>query len=228
MKQACLQCHSTPDRAPGDLVKIYGPTRSFGRREGEVVHAISIRIPLSEAYGQANRLSWHLSGILLALLGCLFASQTWISQRWLFDPMAALLQKALEIAESEARLGETMPVPPGQELRDLTMAFNAMSRNLRQSHDSLEERVRQRTADLHHLNERLEQDILQREQTEEALLQSQQQLKSIFRVAPVGIGLVAIVARRDADAALRRLSRLGQKAWVIGELVRGPHDVKIE
>ena len=190
MEKSCLRCHSTPDRAPGDLVKIYGPTRSFGRLEGEVIHAISIRIPLAEAYGQANRLSWHLSGILLALLGCLFASQTWISKRWLFDPMAALRQKALEIAESEARLGETIPVPPGPELRDLTTAFNAMSRNLRQSHDSLEERVRQRTADLNHLNERLEQDILQRQQTEEALRESQQKLLSIFRVAPVGIGLV--------------------------------------
>ena len=82
--ESCLRCHSTPDRAPGNLVKIYGPTRSFGPWVGETVHAISIRIPLAEAYGQANRLSWHLSGILLALLGCLFASHTWISKRWLF------------------------------------------------------------------------------------------------------------------------------------------------
>lgn len=73
MEQSCLRCHSTPDRAPGNLVKTYGPTRGFGRRVGEISQAISIRIPLAEAYGQANRLSWHLSGILLALLGCLFA-----------------------------------------------------------------------------------------------------------------------------------------------------------
>ena len=94
--------------------------------------------------------------------------------------MAALRQKALEIAESEARLGETIPVPPGPELRDLTTAFNTMSRNLRQSHDSLEERVRERTADLNHLNERLEQDILQRQQAEEALRQSQAEITEHF------------------------------------------------
>ena len=214
MKKACLQCHSTPDRAPGDLVKIYGPTRSFGRREGEVVHAISIRIPLAEAYGQANRLSWHLSGILLALLGFLFASQTWISKRWLFNPMAALRQKALEIAESEARLGETIPVPPGPELRDLTTAFNSMSRNLRQSHDTLEERVRQRTADLNRLNERLEQDIFQRKQTEEALRESQQKLLSIFRVAPVGIGLVFNRVIQEANEALCRMTGYAREQLV--------------
>jgi PAS domain S-box-containing protein len=187
MKKSCLQCHSTPDRAPGNLVKIYGPTRGFGRLEGEVVHAISIRIPLAEAYGQVNHVSWQLSGIFLALLGCLFASQTWISKRLLFDPMAVLRQKALEIAESEARLGETIPVPRGPELRDLTMAFNALSRNLRQSHDSLEERVRQRTADLNHLNERLEQDILQRRRAEEALRKAEEKYRNIFENAIEGI-----------------------------------------
>ncbi|MRR37868.1 DUF3365 domain-containing protein, partial [bacterium] len=31
MEQPCLLCHSTPDRAPGGLVRAYGPDRSFGR-----------------------------------------------------------------------------------------------------------------------------------------------------------------------------------------------------
>ncbi|MGO9621546.1 MAG: PAS domain-containing protein [Desulfobaccales bacterium] len=213
MKQPCLQCHSTPDRAPGDLVKIYGPTRSFGRLEGEVVHAISIRIPLAEAYGQANRLSWRLSGILLALLGCLFASQTWIGKHLLFDPMAALRQKALEIAQSDARLGETIPVPPGPELRDLTTAFNAMSRNLRQGHDFLEERVRQRTADLNQLNERLAQDILQRQQAEEALRESEKNLRGLLDANPESLLLVdkeLIVITANQTAAQRLGKRLDE------------------
>lgn len=49
--------------------------------------------------------------------------------------------------------------------------------------------------------------------------------REMFRTFNMGIGLVAIVARRDAEAGLSRLSKLGQKAWVIGELVPGPHDV---
>jgi two-component system, cell cycle sensor histidine kinase and response regulator CckA len=213
MKKSCLQCHSTPDRAPGDLVKIYPPTRSFGRLEGEVIHAIAIRIPLAEAYGQANRLSWHLSGILLTLLGCLFASQTWIGKHLLFDPMAALRQKVLEIAQSEARLGETIAVPPGPELRDLTTAFNAMSRNLRQSHDFLEERVRQRTADLNQLNERLEQDILQRKQAEEALRESEKTLRVLLDANPESLLLVdneLTVITANQTAAQRLGKRLDE------------------
>jgi hypothetical protein len=186
MEGSCLRCHSTPDRAPGNLVKIYGSTRSFGRRLGEEIHAISIRIPLAEAYSQANRLSWQLSGILLALLGVLFASQTWISKRWLFDPMEAIRHKAQEIVDCEAGLGETIPVPAGPELRDLTTAFNTMSSNLRQSHDSLEERVRARTAELNHLNEQLEQDITARKAAEETLRITRESLKLALNGADLG------------------------------------------
>jgi phosphoribosylformylglycinamidine cyclo-ligase len=52
--------------------------------------------------------------------------------------------------------------------------------------------------------------------------------REMFRTFNMGIGLVAVVARRDADAALRLLARLRQKAWIIGDLVRGRHDVVIE
>ena len=106
MEGSCLRCHSTPDRAPDNLVKVYGPTRSFGRRVGEQVQAISIRIPLAAAYEQANYLSWQLSGMFLAMLGVLFAGQAWISKRWLFDPMEAIRHKAQEIADMRRGWGK--------------------------------------------------------------------------------------------------------------------------
>ncbi len=44
MEESCLRCHSTPEKAPADLVKIYGSERSFNRNVGDVVSAISIRV----------------------------------------------------------------------------------------------------------------------------------------------------------------------------------------
>ena len=72
MEESCLRCHSTPEKAPGDLVRYYGPERSFNRKIGEVVSANSIRVPLSTAYVIANRFSLRLSIILLTVLGVLF------------------------------------------------------------------------------------------------------------------------------------------------------------
>jgi hydrogenase maturation factor len=37
--------------------------------------------------------------------------------------------------------------------------------------------------------------------------------------------MVAVVRPEDAARALKHLSWLGQKAWAIGELVRGPKGV---
>lgn len=50
----------------------------------------------------------------------------------------------------------------------------------------------------------------------------------MYRTLNMGIGMIAVVDAAAADRAVRRLAVLGQKAWVIGEIVRGPRRVVIE
>lgn len=166
MEESCLRCHSTPEAAPQGLVDVYGPERSFGREVGEVVSAISIRVPLAEAYGEADRFAGRLSLMLVAILIGLFVVQSWLGQELLFGPLDVLRGKALQIAGGPGHLGEQIPLPPGQELRELTLAFNKMSRALRRSHDHLEDRVARRTADLTAANGRLEREIAERKRAE--------------------------------------------------------------
>ena len=47
LSESCLRCHSTPENAPGGMLALYGSDRSFNRKAGEVISAVSIRIPLS-------------------------------------------------------------------------------------------------------------------------------------------------------------------------------------
>jgi hypothetical protein len=55
-------CAATVHRAgPGDMVRRYGSERSFHRQAGDMGSIVSIRIPLQEAYGAANRFSVQLS-----------------------------------------------------------------------------------------------------------------------------------------------------------------------
>ena len=137
MEETCLRCHSTPREAPGGLVERYGPHRSFGRKEGDVISAVSIRVPLSEAYGEANQLSVRLSAYFLALLISLFGVLYWRSNRLIFRPLSVIREKALLISSHEEHLGETIPLPEGSELKELAMAFNAMSGDLRRRVDQL-------------------------------------------------------------------------------------------
>jgi hypothetical protein len=93
IEESCLRCHSTSDQAPADLVKIHGPERRFHRTAGQQVSAISIRIPLAEAYANANRFSLRLSLLLIA------------SRRLVFLP-SRVRDKATQIASGKAIWGK--------------------------------------------------------------------------------------------------------------------------
>jgi phosphoribosylformylglycinamidine cyclo-ligase len=49
--------------------------------------------------------------------------------------------------------------------------------------------------------------------------------REMFRTFNMGIGMVIVVAGGDAEKTVRLFQRSGQKSWIIGELVRGPHGV---
>jgi HAMP domain-containing protein len=145
LEESCLRCHSTPERAPGGLVRAFGSERSFHRAAGEVISAVSIRIPLDVAYSEANRFSLILSAMLLAVLLAVFLIKIWLSQRLIFAPLSSIRDAAIRIATHESSLGEEIPAPAGKELAELASAFNRMSRSLRSDRDSLEQLVQERT-----------------------------------------------------------------------------------
>ena len=145
MEASCLKCHSNPKDAPKGLTDYYGSERSFNRKAGDMVSAVSLRIPLAEAYAEANIFSLKLSAILLAVLACLFAIQYWLYRRYLLQPLNVMREKANEIATHEGHLGDQIPQPFGRELGELTATFNELSVKLRHDRDHLEELVDQRT-----------------------------------------------------------------------------------
>ncbi|HOV85228.1 MAG TPA: DUF3365 domain-containing protein [Syntrophobacteraceae bacterium] len=148
MEEACLRCHTTPDRAPEGLVKEYGAERSFHRSLGEVVSAISIRIPLAAAFAQARDAAVRLSLLLVGLLSVLSVIQFWSVERLIATPLARLRDQARRISSGKDEPGGRIPRPAGRELIELTDAFNHMSSRLRQHHDELEGIIRERTARL--------------------------------------------------------------------------------
>lgn len=64
---------------------------------------------------------------------------------------------------------------------------------LQQVMNELETRVEERTAELQHINEQLSAEIAERQRTEAALRQSEEQFRRVFNEAPIGMG----VTRKD-------------------------------
>lgn len=83
---SCLRCHSAPAAAPSGLVERYGAARAFGRQVGQLVSAVSVRVPLEGAYAAANAASLRLSLALLAVLATLFGVQLALERSLLAAP----------------------------------------------------------------------------------------------------------------------------------------------
>ena len=128
MEKSCLRCHSTPENAPAELVEKYGPERSFDRYEGQVVSAISIRIPIGTAYAKANSASLKLSAVALLVISLIWAMVSYFNNRFLFAPIMRFQEAARRISEHPDLLStEPFEEPFGEELSDTARAFNAMS-----------------------------------------------------------------------------------------------------
>ena len=157
LERGCLQCHGDPNDAPKDLVRQYGSERSFNRQAelGDVISAVSARVPVAAAYAEADRVSKQLATLLLAILGSVYVGELLVSRHLVFAPLDAIRDKALQISGDPERLGEQIPVPPGGELATLVQGFNTMSLNLREGWQHLEARVQERTADLQRSEESL-------------------------------------------------------------------------
>src|SRR5208282_1394822 len=67
--QACLSCHSTPEAAPPTMVALYGPQNGFGWKQGEIVGAQMVSIPLGVPLGRAYQaLLWFLLALAATFL----------------------------------------------------------------------------------------------------------------------------------------------------------------
>jgi hypothetical protein len=65
---SCLICHSTPEKAPVEMVKVYGTSNGFGWKLNEVIGAQIISVPANLGDASADR---ALKTILLWLAGIL-------------------------------------------------------------------------------------------------------------------------------------------------------------
>jgi len=148
LEAACISCRSTPANGPADLVPQYGAEPSFNRSVGDIVSAVSIRVPLSTAYAGTKRISLLISGVLLFALALLYAVQFFINRRLLFGPLNHIRDNVEHISTDERSLGDMIDISSGKELQDVIAAFNTMSVNLRHGRDHLEENVRERTREL--------------------------------------------------------------------------------
>jgi len=106
VQEVCLRCHSTPDNAPADLIKLYGSKRSFGKKVGDIVSVLSVRIPLDSIYNSIDDLTVNLFIILCGFAGFFFVVQFLITRKNIVSPLNQITKRVLAISKNDSLLGE--------------------------------------------------------------------------------------------------------------------------
>jgi len=169
MERSCLRCHTAPDAAPQELVKKYGAVRSFARVENEVVSAISVRIPLGEAYETADHFSFIFSFFLMVILIVLLILLLILNEKLIFYPLKLLREKTDRIAGNHINLNDMIDEPFGSEFRGLASSFNRMSSTINDYLVNLENKVDERTMQLKEYSLNLQNEITERQRAEDEL-----------------------------------------------------------
>jgi len=63
-KDSCMKCHSTADKAPKDLVKMYGNKNGFGEKVDNIRGIMSIEMPLKQEKLKMQKLYFIFAGMI--------------------------------------------------------------------------------------------------------------------------------------------------------------------
>ncbi|MFZ5833073.1 MAG: ATP-binding protein [Planctomycetota bacterium] len=153
MERSCLNCHGEPEDAPASLLARYGEVAGFHRREGEIVATDLVAIPADKVHRSFGAIArtrgmWMLCETLLATGVVLVFFHRDVGRR-----LAAITDHFVRGAAQE----RPTIIPPidtkgPDEISRLAAAFNRMATKMRAMQDSLEARVKKRTAELEGIN----------------------------------------------------------------------------
>ncbi len=126
---ACLQCHSTPAAAPPSMVRVYGASNGFGWKQGEVVGAQIVTVPMAVPLAHAQRAFSTFMGSLAAVFVVVFAVLNLMMTWLILQPIRRLSQAADRMSTGDFTEPE-FNERGRDEIALLGGAFNRLRRSL--------------------------------------------------------------------------------------------------
>jgi protein-histidine pros-kinase len=134
----CLQCHSTPDKAPAAMVALYGPSGGFGWKLNETVGAQIVSVPMSVPLKHAREsFLWFLGGLTIVFFATMVALNL-LLRFVIVKPASEIAQMANEVSLGRTDIPE-YPVRGNDEIASLAESFNRMRRSLTNAMKLLDE-----------------------------------------------------------------------------------------
>jgi protein-histidine pros-kinase len=128
----CLSCHSTPASAPPAMIASYGPEHGFTWKEGEVVAAQIVSVPMSVPVSMADR---AFTTLLISLTGVFVFTMALLDLGLILivvHPVDRLSRLTDEISKGNLNVPD-IPVKGTDEISQLARSFNHMHASLRRA-----------------------------------------------------------------------------------------------
>jgi HAMP domain-containing protein len=128
-EEGCLLCHSTPDRAPPAMLKIYGEKNGFGWQLNEIIGAQVVSVPMSLPVANANRAFATFMASLTIVFVVLFVILNIMLSLLIVRPITKMSESADAISTGNMSMGE-FDDSGKDEVALLAKSFNRMRRSL--------------------------------------------------------------------------------------------------
>jgi PAS domain S-box-containing protein len=167
MKEECMRCHGDPQDAPAALIRRYGATASFNRKQGDVAGLDTVAVPFEAVNAILARETLGQSLILAAGLVLLFGLII-VAFRYVVTRRLVHMAKHFNEIAAHGESAWMIPVKirGNDEISMVGAAFNKLLEQLKESHSSLEKRVYMRTEELRRANEQLRLELVERKRAE--------------------------------------------------------------
>lgn len=127
--EACLSCHSTPDKAPASMTALYGDKNGFGWKLNEVIGAQIFSVPMEAAEKQIWSNLFLLLGSISAIFLALLVVITALLHRMVVTPVITMAEIAEQVSMGDSSQPEYVR-PGSDEISSLSRSFNRMRRSL--------------------------------------------------------------------------------------------------
>ncbi|MBE9076069.1 DUF3365 domain-containing protein [Romeria aff. gracilis LEGE 07310] len=134
-KASCLECHSTPERAPASMIEFYGASGGFGWQEGEIVGAQVISVPASTVIEKANKATLLLLSIVSAIFVLIIILINYLLNNQVIQPLKRMVKTAEEV--SRGNMGVEFEQSSNDEVGNIAQAFTRMKRSLMMAMDRI-------------------------------------------------------------------------------------------
>jgi HAMP domain-containing protein len=125
----CMECHSSPSKAPQEMLQVYGPNNGFGWREGDVVAAQIISVPVTLPVDMAARAFHRLLASLVGVGVLTLVVLDLVLYATVIRPVSRFAARADEISKGQLDVPE-LRVRGRDEISTLAAAFNRMHRSV--------------------------------------------------------------------------------------------------